>query len=94
MKSSPVTNTDVLVGRRLSTVRQVRGLSVDELAAKLNLAAPELTNAEAGLRRVGPSLLVSACRVLDVPIGYFFDACDILESGAVHSVSRRHGQAK
>jgi transcriptional regulator with XRE-family HTH domain len=92
MVPSPISEIDALVGRRLSTVRQIRGLEVEELATQLSLTALELTDTEAGFRRFGPSLLVCACRLLDVPIGYFFDACDIFEGGVKFGTMRKQAQ--
>jgi transcriptional regulator with XRE-family HTH domain len=92
MVSGPISEIDALVGRRLSTVRQIRGLKVEELAAQLNLTSLELIDAEAGLRRVGPSLLVCACRLLNVPVGYFFDACVIFEGGVEFGTTRKQAR--
>jgi transcriptional regulator with XRE-family HTH domain len=92
MGSSHVSDIDLVVGRRLSTVRQIRGLSVEELAIKLNLSTAALIEAEAGMRRTGPLMMIPVCQLLNVPLGYFFNVCDIHESGAI--VPSSHNRAK
>jgi transcriptional regulator with XRE-family HTH domain len=64
---------DVHVGSRLEALRALRGLSRSALARELGLSYQQVDKYERGANRISSSRLFDLCRVLDIPIGYFFD---------------------
>lgn len=64
---------DIHVGKRLRQRRTLLGLSQEKLAEALGLTFQQVHKYEKGVTRVGASRLFDLSRVLDVPIGYFFD---------------------
>jgi transcriptional regulator with XRE-family HTH domain len=66
-------SVDAHVGRRIRLRRTLLGLSQERLADALGLTFQQVQKYEKGVNRVGASRLFDLARVLDVPIGYFFD---------------------
>lgn len=54
-------------GATLRAIRELRGMTVDQLANELQISRPYLANIEAGRKRLSPVLLSKAAEVLDVP---------------------------
>jgi len=65
---------DQLVGSRVRQRRMLIGLSQEHLAKALGITVPQLQKYEKGVNRIGASRLHKLAGVLDVPIGYFFEA--------------------
>jgi transcriptional regulator with XRE-family HTH domain len=63
---------DTHVGERLRQRRVIRGLSLDELASKLDVSAQQLQKYEAGHNRITASRLYQCAAALDVPISSFY----------------------
>jgi len=61
------------VGHRIRLRRTLMGLSQEKLADALGLTFQQVQKYERGANRVGASRLYELARVLDVPIGFFFD---------------------
>jgi len=64
---------DAHVGRRIRLRRTLLGMSQEKLAEALGLTFQQVQKYEKGVNRVGASRLFDLARVLEVPIGYFFD---------------------
>ena len=59
------------------------GLSETQLADALGLTFQQVQRYERGANRVGASRLLELARVLDVPIGFFYDDTDPVRAPAM-----------
>jgi len=80
---------DIHVGSRLRLRRTLLGMSQEKLAEALGLTFQQVQKYEKGTNRIGSSRLFDLSRVLDVPVGYFFE--DITDEAAASSPARRLG---
>jgi transcriptional regulator with XRE-family HTH domain len=64
---------DVHVGSRVRTQRRALGLSQEKLGTALGLTFQQVQKYEKGTNRVGASRLQHLARILQVPIGHFFE---------------------
>jgi transcriptional regulator with XRE-family HTH domain len=64
---------DVHVGSRLRARRTLTGMSQTTLAEALGLTFQQVQKYESGSNRVSSSRLFDLCRILDVPVKYFFE---------------------
>ncbi len=64
---------DIHVGSRLRQRRQLLGLSQEKLGEAIGLTFQQVQKYERGANRIGASRLYELSRVLDVPVGFFFD---------------------
>ena len=64
---------DVEVGQRIRILRLAAGLSQSELAERIGVTFQQVQKYEKGMNRVGAGRLTKIARVLNVPIGSFFD---------------------
>lgn len=69
-KPNPV---DVHVGSRVRYRRMIVGMSQEKLGEKMNLTFQQIQKYEKGTNRIGASRLFQLSRILDVPVGYFFE---------------------
>ncbi|MBP0444304.1 helix-turn-helix transcriptional regulator [Roseomonas sp. SSH11] len=69
-RPSPI---DVHVGSRVRLRRTLMGMSQEKLGEALGLTFQQVQKYERGVNRIGASRLFDLARVLDVPIGFFFD---------------------
>src|SRR3954463_9950619 len=69
-RPSPI---DVHVGGRVRLRRTLLGMSQEKLGDALGLTFQQVQKYERGVNRIGASRLFDLSRVLDVPIGFFFD---------------------
>jgi transcriptional regulator with XRE-family HTH domain len=69
-RPSPI---DVHVGSRVRLRRTLLGMSQEKLGEALGLTFQQVQKYERGVNRIGASRLFDLARVLDVPIGFFFD---------------------
>jgi transcriptional regulator with XRE-family HTH domain len=74
--------TDVYIGRRLRQARLACGLSQDALGKMLGVTYQQVQKYETGANRIGGSRLWDLCRVLDVPVGFFFEGLPSSEGAA------------
>src|SRR6476469_2603494 len=72
-KSDKPNPVDVHVGSRVRLRRTLLGMSQEKLGDALGLTFQQVQKYERGANRVGASRLYDLSRVLDVPIGFFFD---------------------
>ena len=84
-RPSPI---DVHVGSRVRLRRTLLGMSQEKLGEALGLTFQQVQKYERGVNRIGASRLFDLARVLDVPIGFFFDDMPDALGGGV-STSRR-----
>lgn len=72
--------------------RTLLGLSQEKLGEAIGLTFQQVQKYERGANRIGASRLFDLSRVLDVPIGYFFE--DMSEEVAAHSPRQVRGMAE
>lgn len=65
--------TDVRVGQLLRERRMLLGMSQEQLGGMLGVTYQQVQKYERGTNRMGSSRLQDLCRVLSVPVSYFFD---------------------
>ena len=80
---------DVHVGSRVRLRRTLLGMSQEKLGEAIGLTFQQVQKYERGANRIGSSRLFDLSRVLDVPVGYFFE--DMPEEAAASSPARRLG---
>ncbi|WP_343893889.1 helix-turn-helix domain-containing protein [Craurococcus roseus] len=86
-RPSPI---DVHVGGRVRLRRTLMGMSQERLGEALGLTFQQVQKYERGVNRIGASRLFDLARVLDVPIGFFFDDMpDGVGGGASPGLPRR-----
>ena len=81
-RPSPI---DVHVGSRVRLRRTLLGMSQEKLGEALGLTFQQVQKYERGVNRIGASRLFDLSRVLDVPIGFFFDDMPPEMGGAARS---------
>ena len=72
-KESQPRPIDVHVGSRIRFRRSLLGMSQKRLGEALGLTFQQVQKYESGVNRVSASRLFDLSRVLEVPIGFFFD---------------------
>lgn len=72
-KPNPV---DVHVGARVRLRRTLLGMSQEKLGEAIGLTFQQVQKYERGANRIGASRLYDLSRVLDVPMGFFFEDMD------------------
>jgi transcriptional regulator with XRE-family HTH domain len=75
--------TDVHIGRRMRERRVQMGLSQSELAEGLGISFQQVQKYESGANRISGSRLWDISKLLQVPVGYFFEGLQqTVEPGA------------
>jgi len=64
---------DVHVGSRVRLRRTLLGMSQEKLGEAIGLTFQQVQKYECGANRIGASRLFDVARILDVPVGFFFD---------------------
>ncbi len=85
-RPSPI---DVHVGGRVRLRRTLMGMSQERLGEALGLTFQQVQKYERGVNRIGASRLFDLARVLDVPIGFFFDDMPDGVGGTTSGLTRR-----
>src|SRR5919107_1994508 len=86
-RPSPI---DAHVGGRVRLRRTLMGMSQEKLGDALGLTFQQVQKYERGVNRIGASRLFDLSRVLDVPIGFFFDDMpDAVGGGGGMNAARR-----
>ena len=80
---------DVHVGSRVRLRRTLLGMSQEKLGEAIGLTFQQVQKYERGSNRIGASRLFDLARVLDVPVGFFFD--DMSEDVAARSPGQSKG---
>jgi transcriptional regulator with XRE-family HTH domain len=73
---------DVEVGQRIRIQRLAAGLSQSELAERIGVTFQQVQKYEKGTNRVGAGRLTKIARVLNVPVGSFFDGRETIDQVA------------
>ena len=84
---------DVHVGARVRMRRTLLGMSQTKLGEAIGLAFQQVQKYERGASRIGSSRLFDLSRVLDVPVGYFFDDMPTAVA-AISPAKKKRGRAK
>lgn len=87
-RPSPI---DVHVGGRVRLRRTLLGMSQEKLGEALGLTFQQVQKYERGVNRIGASRLFDLARVLDVPIGFFFDDMPDSLGGSMNPTRRAVG---
>ena len=66
-------NVDVHVGQRLRVRRSLLGMSQEKLAEAIGLTFQQIQKYERGINRISAGRLFQFSKILDVPVGYFYD---------------------
>lgn len=86
----PATDTanpiDIYVGSRIRLRRNSLKISQGTLADALGLTFQQVQKYERGTNRVSASKLYDTARVLEVPVGFFFEGLQVLPEGDVSEV--------
>jgi transcriptional regulator with XRE-family HTH domain len=90
-RPSPI---DVHVGGRVRLRRTLLGMSQEKLGDALGLTFQQVQKYERGVNRIGASRLFDLSRVLDVPIGFFFDDMPDALGGGMTAARRSFGMAE
>ena len=67
---------DVHVGSRVKLRRTLLGLSQEKLGEAIGLTFQQVQKYERGLNRIGASRLFDISKVLEVPVGFFYEDMD------------------
>lgn len=78
---------DIHVGARVRLRRTLLGLSQEKLGEAIGLTFQQVQKYERGANRIGSSRLYDLARVLDVPVGFFFE--DMPSTVASNSPAQR-----
>ncbi len=82
---------DVHVGSRMRLRRRLLGMSQKMLGEAIGLTYQQVQKYESGSNRIGGSRLFDFARVLDVPVGFFFD--DMSDDVTARSPGQSKGTA-
>ena len=85
-KQSSAVLTDLCIGFRLKLRRKMLGLLRTDLANMVKLPAEELERMESGDERIPSSLLFEFCKLLEVPIAWFFEGANSWWTGISNDV--------
>lgn len=72
-KKGKANSIDEYVGVQLRQRRALLGLSQEKLAEKVGITFQQIQKYENGANRVSASRLYEFSKVLDIPVGFFFD---------------------
>ncbi|MDE2320161.1 MAG: helix-turn-helix transcriptional regulator [Rhodospirillales bacterium] len=70
---------DELIGYNIRVRRALYGLSLDNLARRLNITYQQLHKYETGKNRISASRLYEISKILEVEISYFFEEAEGVE---------------
>lgn len=71
--SGKINPVDAYVGSQIKLRRTVLGMSQDHLGGELGVSFQQVQKYENGSNRVAASRMYDVARILDVPVGFFFD---------------------
>lgn len=74
---------DIHVGKRVRHRRKVLGITQEKLGESLGLTFQQVQKYERGVNRISSSKLFELSRLLDVPVGYFFEELNGAANGAL-----------
>ena len=74
---------DVHVGKRIRQRRWMVGITQQQLAEGVGIKFQQIQKYETGMNRVSASRLWDIAEALEVPVGFFFDGLESVQSEAV-----------
>ena len=80
--SSAMNETELQIGRRVVSARQLRGISQESLAQKLNMTREQMQDCENGQEPLSAGRLYEIARALRVNISYFYEDLNGMPSSA------------
>jgi transcriptional regulator with XRE-family HTH domain len=83
-RASPM---DAHVGARVRLRRMLLGLSQEKLGESLGLTFQQIQKYEKGVNRIGASRLYELAKVLNVPVGFFYEEAPSVAFGATGVIS-------
>ena len=75
------TDVDKYVGGRIRERRVMLGLSQQQMATLIGVTYQQAHKYERGINRISAGRLYEIARVLSVPVSYFYEGVDDLDSG-------------
>lgn len=72
--------TDIYVGQRLKQLRILRNIKQREFAKMIGLSFQQIQKYESGMNRIGASRLLEFATLLEVPVAYFFEGLDPMQT--------------
>jgi transcriptional regulator with XRE-family HTH domain len=78
-KPNPI---DAHVGSRVRLRRMLLGMSQERLGDSMGLTFQQVQKYEKGANRIGASRLYHISKILDVPVGFFFEETPCIEDNA------------
>ena len=64
---------DKVIGERIRFLRQVAGMTLEEVAKKLEISAQQMQKYETGINKISASRIEMLSEILNLPISIFFD---------------------
>ncbi len=83
-KDERLSAIDAHVGSRIRLRRTLLGLTQERLGEALGLTFQQVQKYERGANRVGASRLFDLGRILEVPVGYFYDDLPVSAGGSMN----------
>lgn len=84
------TAIDKHVGRRLRLLRQIREVSLEKLAAIVDVAPQQIQKYEIGETRISAARVFELSKIFDVPIAWFYDDLKAATSAEMYARIGRH----
>ncbi len=79
-------NFNYALGKRLSMLRQMHKMSLEDLGSKLGVSAQQVHKYETGENTLMPKRIQLCAHIFKVPVGYFYAApCSLLKNGVILS---------
>src|SRR3546814_20016806 len=92
MKQEPASRMEDLVRRRLQSLRQARGWTLDQLASRAHIGASTISRIETGHRRLAIDQLADLARALETTVDDLLSTDDGDDAVIKHVPSpNRHG---
>ncbi len=76
---------DIHVGKRLRLRRTIMGLSQEAIGNAIGVSFQQIQKYERGVNRMGASRLYEFCKILLVPVSYFFENMEKSGTSVSHS---------
>lgn len=81
---------DAHVGEQLRNLRNLRGLSQETLAAKVDLTFQQLQKYERGMNRISASVLYEFSLILEVPVARFYEGLQMPVYEPLPALNKEH----
>ena len=78
---------DRLIGRRLKTYRDIKGISQTELGEALGVTFQQIQKYESGKNKVSVSRLIDVCKILDTSLMTFLSGLEDAKKAPVIAIS-------